>query len=71
MNNNFVTKRYMTIKQTATLYPVLTECSLRWLIFNEENNGFMTCVRRLGRKVIIDADALEKWIDQNGGTNNV
>ena len=27
-------------------------------------NGFDTCVRRIGRRVLIDLDSFEAWVDQ-------
>lgn len=56
-------KRLATVKQIPDLYNGFTESSIRWLIFNEKYNGFSICVRRLGKKVLIDLDAFEKWID--------
>ncbi|MEO8401839.1 MAG: hypothetical protein ABI597_08615 [Gammaproteobacteria bacterium] len=61
-------KRLATVKKIPSLYPnVFTESSIRWLIFNEKANGFSACIRRLGRKVLIDLDAFESWIDEQGG----
>lgn len=58
-------KRYATPKQVPEFYPgAFTESSIRWLIFNEKTNGFSDCVRRLGKKVLIDLDAFEEWIDK-------
>ena len=56
-------KRYLTVRQAALAYPAMTESSLRWLRFNGDQNGFNTCVLTVGRKVLIDADALERWLD--------
>lgn len=40
---------------------------LRHLIFHEQSNGFSRCVRRVGRRVLIDEDEFFKWVaDQNG-----
>lgn len=60
------TKRLATVKNLPPLYPEagFTESSIRWLIFNEKENGFSNCVRRIGKKVLIDLDAFETWIDQ-------
>jgi len=57
-------KRLATVKQTANFYPAFTESSLRWLLFNQKNNGFSLCVRKIGRKVLLDLDVFESWIDQ-------
>lgn len=53
----------MTIRQTADRYPAFTEGSLRWLVFNKDRNGFSTCVRKIGRRVLIDEQAFVAWID--------
>lgn len=57
-------KRLATVKTIPQLYPgVFSESSIRWLIFNEQENGFAQCVRRLGKKILIDLDAFEAFID--------
>jgi len=38
---------------------------LRYLIFNENTNGFNTVVKRVGRRVLIDERAFFQWIDKN------
>lgn len=66
-------KRLATVKKIPELYPgVFTESSIRWLIFNENLNGFSRCVRRIGKRVLVDLDSFEAWIDEKGqgGTNN-
>jgi hypothetical protein len=41
---------------------------LRHLIFNAEKTGFIKCIRRVGRRVLIDEKAFFAWVeDQNGG----
>lgn len=58
-------KRYIRTKQIPILYPgVFTEASIRWLIFNEKQNGFSKCIRRIGKNVLIDLDLFEEWIDE-------
>ncbi len=60
-----ITKRLATVKNVAALYPnAFNESSIRWLIFNRKANGFEKCVRHIGKKVLIDLDAFEKWIDE-------
>jgi hypothetical protein len=36
---------------------------LRHLIFHEKTNGFDKCVRRCGRRVLIDEAAFFEWLD--------
>lgn len=40
---------------------------LRHLIFHEHENGFHKCVRRVGRRVLIDENAFFEWIAEYGG----
>lgn len=56
-------RRIATVRQTANAYPSFSQSSLRWLIFNGDSNGFSSCLRRVGRKVLIDLDSFESWID--------
>jgi hypothetical protein len=58
-------KRFSTVKQISEHYPgVFTASSLRWLIFNEKQNGLSECIRRIGKKVLIDLDLFDAWIDK-------
>ena len=61
MENN---SRLSTVKNLPGKYPdaEITESSIRWLIFNAEHNGFHICIRRLGRKILIDLDQFESWL---------
>jgi hypothetical protein len=61
-------KRLATVKKIPQLYPgVFTESSIRWLIFNAKQNGFYCCIRKVGKKVLLDLDAFEAWIDSQKG----
>ena len=43
-------RRLVSIKQIPILYPgAFTEASIRWLIFNEKQNGFFCCSRKIRR----------------------
>lgn len=43
---------------------------LRHLIFNSKSNGFDECIRRVGKRLLIDEQAFFHWVDkQNGGGN--
>lgn len=66
-NKTAPARRLGTVKQTGEAYPAFSEASLRWLIFNASQNGFDACIRRIGRKVLIDWDAFESWVDAQGG----
>lgn len=57
-------KRFATVRQMPEIYPSFSEASIRWLIFNKNSNGFSACMRKLGKKIIIDLDDFEKWISE-------
>lgn len=58
-------KRLSTVKNLPGLYPDagFTDSSIRWNIFNGRENGFNRCVIRVGRKILIDLDRFEEWLD--------
>jgi len=58
-------KRLSTVRQMPSIYPSFSQSSIRWLIFNEKTNGFSQCLRRVGRKILIDLDKFEAWIDEH------
>lgn len=70
-------KRLATIEQTAKLYP-FTPASLRDLIFraNDRQNSRGEIIKgnglaksgavvRIGRKILLDLDGFESWIDSH------
>lgn len=59
-------RRLSTVKNLPYKYPDanFTESSIRWLIFNAKENGFSACIVRMGRKVLIDLDAFQQWLDE-------
>jgi KilA-N domain len=60
-------KRLYTVQQTVDAYPAFKLGGLRHLIFystGKNPNGFAACIRRVGRKILIDADSFEAWIEQ-------
>ncbi|WP_131781171.1 hypothetical protein [Legionella gresilensis] len=57
-------KRLARVKKIPEIYPAFTESSIRWLIFNEHQNGFSRCIRRIGKKILLDLDQFESWIDE-------
>jgi hypothetical protein len=57
-------RRLAGVAETVRAYPRVfpSEASLRWQIFsNPEFNR--ACVRRLGKRVLVDLDAFEAWLD--------
>lgn len=59
-------RKLVTVRNLPLKYPDanFTESSIRWLIFNAKENGFSACIVRLGRKVLIDLDAFEQFLDE-------
>jgi hypothetical protein len=55
--------RLKTIKDILDICPALTESGLRAAIFYNQNNFEDKCVKRFGRKILIDADALNLWLE--------
>jgi len=56
-------KSYLTVKQVPGRFPAFTESSIRWVIFNGNQNGFDKVTRRIGRKILIDEAAFVEWIE--------
>jgi hypothetical protein len=52
-----------TIKQLAQQNPAFTEASLRWLVFNARQNGLDAAIVRIGRRVLIDVQKLDAWLE--------
>lgn len=65
-NNSQSTGRsLLTVRQFSIKYPAFPEGGLRYLIFNQNHNGFDKCIRRVGKKVLIDETAFFAWVDSN------
>ncbi len=52
-----------TVAQISDGNPALTENTLRWWIFNSKANGLDAALVRLGRRVYIDLDRFNAWIE--------
>jgi len=55
--------KWLTIKEIPTVYPFLTEATVRGLIKNAENNGFKSVLRRIANKTLIDEEKFEIWLN--------
>lgn len=60
-------KNFMTVKQVAEKYPAFPQGGLRFMIFHADKNGFDRCLRRVGRKVLVEEGEFLRWVDKNGG----
>lgn len=53
--------KYMTVKQWTSTFGYFSEAGLRHLIFSNQSFN-QTVVKRVGRKLLLDIQALENWI---------
>jgi len=65
MSENLETNlpNYLTVRQLPERHPAFTQGGIRALIFNAEKNGFHKCLRRCGRKILIDEKAFFEWLE--------
>ncbi len=56
-----------TIKQAAS-ETIFTENTLRWWVFQSPENGFDRVIRRVGRRIYVDLEELEGWIEERTDT---
>lgn len=54
--------RFLTVKQLAKEYPVFSESSLRWLLFQNQNFR-KQCARKLGKRIILSEDDVVSFIN--------
>ena len=60
--NNNPSPSFQTIKGFAKKHDCFSEGSLRWMIFNSEQNGLSPAVIHIGRRVLIDEAKFFSWI---------
>ena len=62
-------KRIAPPKNVPEHYPAgaFTESSIRYMIFTAESTGFDSCLIRLGKKVLIDLDQMDSWLESQRG----
>lgn len=56
-------KIYLKPSQIPSRHPAFSEASIRYLIFNAETNGFKKCIKRLGRKLLIEEGAFLEFLE--------
>lgn len=52
-----------TVAQLASELPAFDEAALRRLIFHAQENGFEPAIVRVGRRVLIDVNAFNEWLE--------
>lgn len=65
-NQSLTTPTLLTIRQFAERHKAFSQAGLRYLIFNASTNGMTKCLRRVGRRVLIDEARFFEWIEHNG-----
>lgn len=58
------TPNLLTVRQFVQRHPAFTQGGLRYLIFNAHCNGMSVCLRRIGRRVLIDEAAFFAWVEK-------
>jgi hypothetical protein len=56
--------RLIPLTKWSNYHPWPSVGGLRYLVFFAEANGFQSCVRRAGRRVLIDEKAFFEWMDR-------
>ncbi len=62
---NALPHKYLTKKQVCEKYPFLTENMLKNLLFRDAKGFRNQVVRKLGRRIIIDEEALLDYISNS------
>jgi len=62
MKNKLERSSWLTVKQASQIFP-FSESALRWMIFKGQAD-FMKCLRKVGRKILINSVELENWINE-------
>jgi len=47
------------------IYPNIA--GLRYLVFNADKNGFASCIKRIGKRILIDEIAYFEWVESQQG----
>lgn len=59
-----IPRTLLTVRQFTEKHPAFSEGGLRYIIFHAEKNGFVKCIRRIGRKVLLDEKSVFQWVDE-------
>ena len=65
-NHTVHKSKLVTVKMLVKIYEgMFTEASMRWLIFNEYQNGLHKCLRRpTPGRLFVNLDDFEAWLNQ-------
>ena len=62
---NELPQKYLTKKQTLQKYPFLSENMLKNLLFKDIGGFRSKVVRKLGRRIILDEEALLRFLSES------
>ena len=60
-------QKLRTVRQIAETSPAFSEASLRWYLFNSKQNGLEAAVVRVGRRLYLDLDGFNRWLEEQRG----
>lgn len=60
-----VKNSFASVKELSKLFPSFSEPSIRYLIFNAKQNGLQPCIRKIGKKILINLNDFNHWIDSH------
>ena len=55
-------KEFFAVRQFCEHHAWATEGGIRHLIFHAQENGFHRCIKRLGRRILLDEAAVFEWL---------
>lgn len=58
---NLQSTRLIPVPAWPKYHPWPSVAGLRYLIFHAKENGFESCLRRIGRRVLVDERAFFQW----------
>lgn len=64
MSTNTLQTNYFTVAQFTKEKGFISESGLRYLIFHADSNGFNQVIKRIGKKILIDFNAFEHWLQE-------
>lgn len=56
--------RFIPLTKWGQYHDWPTIGSLRWMVFNADTNGFSQCLKRVGKRIVIDEAAFFEWVAQ-------
>jgi len=58
-------KRLGSVKQLTDKYPAFTVGGVRHWLFNDTDGFRSKCAIKIGSKIVIDFDAVDKWLNDH------